>query len=103
MTELAIGDPSIRKVIDNQGTPSREVAFSFYILLTCSPAHAMRQRNVLTDAEWRTYTQWMRNCFRKGTIKETWKQVEQDRWFNPAFQNFINTDMFGSIFEPNQK
>ena len=45
----------------------------------------------------------MRNCFRKGTIKETWKQVKQDRWFNPAFQNFINTDMFGAIFEPNQK
>jgi hypothetical protein len=28
-----------------------------------------------------------------GTIKETWKQVESDRWFNPAFQNFINTEI----------
>jgi len=46
---------------------------------------------------------WMRNCFRKGTKKETWKQVEQDRWFNPAFQNFIYTEIVGAMFEPNQK
>ena len=34
----------------------------------------------------------MRNCFRKGTIGETWKQVEPDRWFDPAFQNFVNKE-----------
>src|SRR5437588_3458751 len=28
----------------------------------------------------------MRNCFRRGTIGEIWKQVEPDGWFNPAFQ-----------------
>ena len=42
------------------------------------------------------YDGWMRNCFRKASIKETLKQVEQDRWFNPAFQNFIYTDMVGA-------
>jgi hypothetical protein len=25
------------------------------------------------DNEWAGWLQWMRNCFRKGTIKETWK------------------------------
>ena len=84
-------DPSIGKVIDNQ-VPSRELAFSFYILWICSHAHAMRQRKVLDDNEWARWLQWMRNCFRKGTIKETWKQVEQDRCFNPAFQDFVNTE-----------
>jgi hypothetical protein len=38
----------------------------------------------------------MRNSFRKGTIRETWKQVEPDRWFNPAFQNFVNTEIIGA-------
>ena len=33
---------------------------------------------------------------RKGTIGETWKQVEPDRWFDPAFQNFINTEIIGA-------
>ena len=54
----------------------------------------------LIQAGW---LQWMRNSFRKGTIKETWKQVESDRWLNPAFQNFINTEIVGAILEPNQK
>ena len=31
--------------------------------------------------------------FLKGTIKETWKQIEPDKWFNPDFQNFINTEI----------
>jgi len=96
MAELAMEDPSIQKVIDNEGNPSRELAFSYYILWICCHAHAMRKRKVLDDNEWAGWLQWMRNCFRKGTIGETWKQVEQDRWFNPAFQNFINTEIVGA-------
>jgi hypothetical protein len=88
MAELAMEDPSIQKVIDNEGKPSRELAFSFYIIWICSHAYAMRQRKVLNDIEWTGWLQWMRNCFRKGTIGETWNQVEPDRWFDPAFQNF---------------
>ena len=56
----------------------------------------MRRRKVLDDNEWGGWLQWMRNCFRKGTIGETWKQLEQDRWFNPAFQNFINKEIIGA-------
>jgi hypothetical protein len=93
MAELATEDPSIQKVIDNEGTPSRELAFSFYIPWICSHAYAMRQRKVLNDIEWTGWLQWMRNCFQKGTIGETWKQVEPDRWFDPAFQNFVNTEL----------
>jgi len=29
--------------------------------------------------------------FRRGTISERWKKIEEDRWLDPAFQNFINT------------
>ena len=52
MVELAMEDPSIQKVIDKEGKPSRESAFSFYILWICSHAYAMRQRKVLNDIEW---------------------------------------------------
>src|SRR6266487_4337911 len=93
MAEIIMADPSIGNVIDNEGKPSRELAFSFYILWICSHAYAMRQRKVLNDIEWTGWLQWMRNCFRKGTIGETWKQVEPDRWFDPAFQNFVNTEL----------
>jgi hypothetical protein len=34
-----------------------------------------------------------RLSFPKGTISEKWKQIVEDRWFDPAFQNFINTEI----------
>jgi hypothetical protein len=96
-TELMLERPSLLRVLDNVGygtaSESEQYIFSYYILLICSHAYAMRQRKVLNDAEWRTYAQWLRNCFRKGTISEKWKQIEEDRWFDPAFQNFINTEI----------
>ena len=71
----------------------RELAFLFYMLWICSHAYSMRQRKVLNDIEWTGWLQWIRNCFRKGMIGETWKQVEPDRWFDPAFQNFVNKEL----------
>ena len=87
---------TIQKVIDNQEKPSEELAFSFYILWICPHAYGMRQRSILCDNDWTGgWLQWMKNCFRKGTITEIWKQVESERWFNPEFQNFINREIVG--------
>jgi len=44
------------------------------------------------------YTQWMRNY--DNTIIERWKRIEEERWFDPSFQNFINTTIVSAIFEP---
>ena len=60
------------------------VAFSFYILWMCANAYAMRQRRVLDDNEKAGWLQWMRNSFQKGAISEVCKQIESDKWFNPA-------------------
>ena len=81
-------------MIDIQAYPNiREVAFSFYILWMCAHAYAMRQRKVLDDNEWAGWLQWMRNSFHRGIIGEIWKQIESDKWFNPAFQQFINKEI----------
>ncbi|MFY9795337.1 MAG: hypothetical protein WAJ93_06570 [Candidatus Nitrosopolaris sp.] len=93
MVQLMMEDPSMQRVIDSYENPTRELTFSIYVLWICSQAHAMRQRRLLDDNEWSGWLQWMRRCFRKGTIKETWKQIELDKWFNPAFQQFINTEV----------
>lgn len=92
MVQLIMEDPSMQRVIDAHENP-RELAFSFYVLWMCAHAYTTRQRKVLDDNEWSGWLQWMRNCFRKGTIKETWKQIEHDKWFNPDFQQFVNTEV----------
>jgi hypothetical protein len=95
--ELMMERPSLQRVLDDVAlaAESEEQMFSYYILSICSHAYAMHQRDVLNDAEWRTYTQWMRNFFQRGTIRERWKKIEEERWFNPDFQNFINTEIVG--------
>src|SRR5919108_2751361 len=88
MGMLLMEDPSMGRVVENidKYTNQKEIAFSFYVLWACARAFAMRQRKVLDDNEWTGWLQWMRNCFRKGTLGDIWKQIESDQWFNPAFQ-----------------
>ena len=94
MGEIIIEKPSMQKVIYNKlEQPSEEIAFAYYILFICSHAHAMYQRNVLNDNEWVGWLQWMRNCFKYGTISEQWKQIQSERWFNPVFANFVNREI----------
>lgn len=93
MVERVMEDPSIQRVIDKEVNLSKEGAYSYYILWICSHAYAMRKRNILDDNEWAGWLQWMRHIFRRGAIKEEWKQIEQDKWFNPDFRNFLNTEI----------
>ena len=95
IVERAAEDKSIQGVLDNEVKYSREEAYSFYVLWICSHAYAMRKRNVLDDNEWSGWLRWMRHIFRRGTINETWKQIESDKWFNPDFQNFLEREVAG--------
>jgi hypothetical protein len=93
MAEIIIENPSMQKVIYKLEKPSEELAFAYYILFICSHAYAMRQRRVLNDDDWTGWLQWMRNCFKYGTIGEQWKQIQSERWFNPDFENFLNKEI----------
>ncbi|HZI71662.1 MAG TPA: hypothetical protein VFD60_10940 [Nitrososphaeraceae archaeon] len=93
MSQLIIEHPSLIKVINNPQNPTLDLAFAYYVLYTCSHAYDMRERQVLNDNEWSGWLQWMRNCFKRGTIREIWKEIEPDKWFDPSFQNFINTEI----------
>jgi hypothetical protein len=54
----------------------------------------MRQRGVVSDNEWTGWTRWIKSAFEQGTISEIWKNnVEAEKWFDPAFQEFINKEL----------
>src|SRR5918995_1083387 len=93
MAEIIIEKPSMQKVIYKLEKPSDELAFAYYILFICSHAYAMRQRKVLNDDDWTGWLQWMRNCFKYGTIGEQWKLIQSERWLNPDFENFLNKEI----------
>ncbi len=93
MAEIIIEKPSMQKIIYNLEKPSEDLSFAYYILFICSHAYAMRQRKVLNDNEWTGWLQWMRNCFKYGTIGQQWKQIQSERWLNSDFENFINSEI----------
>jgi hypothetical protein len=95
MGEMIIDHPELGRVITNIQSDrwSTELPFAFYVLYICSHAYDMRERRILNDNEWAGWLQWMRNCFQQGTIKEHWHSVESEKWFDPAFQNFINREI----------
>jgi hypothetical protein len=96
MAEIIIEKPSMQKVVYKLDTPSEEIAFAYYVLWICSHAHSMRQRKVLNDSEWTGWLQWMRNCFKYGTIREYWSQIESERWLNPVFEDFVNKEILAA-------
>jgi len=94
MAEIIIEKPSMQKVIYNKlEKPSEELAFMYYILFICSHAYTMHKKNILNDDEWTGWLHWMKNCFNYGTIGEQWKQIKSERWFNPAFEEFVNREI----------
>src|ERR687885_2724031 len=97
MAEIIIEKPSMQKIIYKLEKPSEELAFAYYILFICSHAYAMRKRKVLNDNEWTGWLQWMRNCFKYGTLNEQWKPIQSERWFNPDFENFINEEIMPKL------
>jgi hypothetical protein len=93
MAEIIIEKPSMQKVIYRLEKPSEELAFGYYILFISSHAFSMRKRNMLNDDEWTGWLQWMRNCFKYGTIGEQWKQMRSERWLNPVFEDFVDREI----------
>ncbi len=94
--QLGLERPTLIKVmnkLDASASGSGEYLFSYYILSVCSEAFMMRQRNVLKESEWRPYVQFMKNCFQKGTLSEIWGRIEEDKWFDPEFQKYINKEI----------
>jgi hypothetical protein len=58
----------------------------------------MRQRKVVSDNEWTGWLRLTRTCFEEGKIIEYWKSnLELEKWFDPAFEEFINKEIIPTI------
>jgi len=90
LEEHLLERPELARVINNVRSLSPEGVYAFDVLNVFSHAYDMHERKVLNDNEWYSWVQWMRNCFRLGTIKEHWKRFQESQWYDLAFEDFIN-------------
>jgi hypothetical protein len=95
MAEMLVHRPELVKLLNkNQPNQTPELVFAYYALYMCSYAFHMRQRKVLSDNEWAGWLRWMKTAFKEGAIREYWeKSIEPEKWFDPAFQDFIDKEM----------
>jgi hypothetical protein len=94
ITQMGVEQPELIKVVSNvQSNLSPDVAYAYHILFTFRHAFHMRQRKVLRDNEWIGWLRWMKSAFGQGTISEIWKNIEVEKWFDPAFQEFIDKEL----------
>ena len=67
--------PELARVINNVQSLSPDRVYALDVLNVFSHAQDTHERKVLNENEWFGWVQWMRACFRLGTIKEHWKQI----------------------------
>jgi hypothetical protein len=97
LEEHLLERPELARVINNVRSLSPEAVYAFDVLNVFSHAYDMRERKVLNDNEWFGWVQWMRNCFRLGTIKEHWNRMQENHWYDPTFEDIINKQVIAYV------
>lgn len=97
LAELAIERPELEEVLDRESANagSREPTAMYVLYLFAYAFHA-HKRKLLVDNEWIGFVRIMRAAFKKGTIREHWKTIEPENWFDPEFQHFIDSEIVGA-------
>ena len=104
LTQMAVEKPQLIRIVSNvESDLTEEVAFTYHILHTFAHVYHMHQRKVVSDNEWTGWLRRMRTCFEQGKIREYWESdLELDKWFDPAFEDFINSEIVQKT-SPRQK
>ena len=105
LTRLAIEKPQLMKIFSNNvdSDLTEEFAFTYHVLYTFAHAYHMYQRKVVSENEWTGWLRRMRNCFEQGKIRGYWESdLELEKWFDPAFEDFINNEIVRKT-SPKQK
>ena len=104
LTHIAVEKPQLMSIVSNvESNPTEEIAFTYHLLHTFAHAYHMYQRKVVSDNEWTGWLRMMRSCFEEGKIREYWESdLELEKWFDPAFEEFIDKEIVRKT-SPKQK
>jgi hypothetical protein len=99
LTRIAVEKPQLIKILSNVESDISE----YHLLHTFAHLYHMHQRKLVSDNEWTGWLRRMRTCFEQGKIREYWEgDLELDKWFDPAFEEFINNEVVRKTI-PKQK
>ena len=90
LEEHLLERPELARVISNVRSLSPEGVYSLDVLNVFSHAYDMHERKVLNDNEWFGWVQWMRKCFKLGTVQEHWKPIQECSTFFTLKMKLLN-------------
>ena len=95
LTRLTVEKPQLMRIVSNVDSDlTEEIAYTYHLLFTFAHAYHMHQRKLVSDNEWTGWLRRMRTCFEQGKIREYWESgLELEKWFDPAFQDFIDNEV----------
>ena len=104
LTHMAVEKPELIKIVSNvESDMTEEVGFTYHLLHTFAHVYHMYQRKVVSDNEWTGWLRMMRSCFEQGKIREYWESdLELEKWFDPAFEEFINKELIPTTIKKNK-
>ncbi|MFL6378096.1 MAG: hypothetical protein ACJ72R_11615 [Nitrososphaeraceae archaeon] len=104
LTQMAVERPQLIRIVSNvESDLTEEIAFTYHLLHTFVHTYHMYQRKVVSDNEWTGWLRMMRSCFEQGKVREYWEGgLELEKWFDPAFEDFINNEVVRKT-SPKQK
>jgi hypothetical protein len=105
LTKIAVEKPELIKIVSNvESDQTEEIAFTYHLMHTFAHVYHMRQRKVVSNNEWTGWLRMMRSCFDQGKIREYWEGgLELEKWFDPAFEDFIDNEIVRKTTNPKQK
>ncbi|MFL6453500.1 MAG: hypothetical protein ACJ71L_05810 [Nitrososphaeraceae archaeon] len=104
LTQMAVERPQLIRIVSNvESDLTEEIAITYHLLHTFAHTYHMYQRKVVSDNEWTGWLRMMRSCFEQGKVREYWEcGLELEKWFDPAFEDFINNEVVRKT-SPKQK
>jgi hypothetical protein len=95
LPQMAVERPELIRIIsNNESDLTAQTVYTYLILNTFAHMFHMGQRKVVSDNEWTGWLRVMNSCFDQGKIREYWESdLELEKWFDPAFEEFINKEI----------
>ena len=82
----------MQKVIYKPEMPSDELAFRIIFCLFVL-MHMLCVKKSVNDDDWTGWLQWMKHCFKYGSIGDHWKSIQSEGWSILDFENFVNKEI----------
>lgn len=85
------------KVLSIPDKCTNDEALGYHLLNTFAEVYRRRRNHEIDDLQWQSWKNWMNLAVQHRSMIKIWKDVELQRYFDPMFTKFMNTEILPLI------